>query len=66
MATTEGVDGGRASGARWAFGAAIALSAFLLFEIQPLIARYLLPWFGGSVEVWTTCLLFFQVTLLLG
>ena len=44
----------------------ILLSAFLLFQVQPLIARYILPWFGGSPTVWTTCLLFFQVVLLLG
>ena len=42
------------------------LSAFLLFLIQPLIAKQILPWFGGSAAVWTTCMLFFQVTLLLG
>ena len=44
----------------------ILLSAFLLFQVQPLIARYILPWFGGSPTVWTTCLLFFQMVLLLG
>ena len=48
------------------FAAVIFVSAFLLFLIQPLIAKYLLPWFGGSQAVWTTCLLFFQVFLLLG
>ena len=41
------------------------LSAFLLFLVQPLIGKYILPWFGGGPGVWTTCLLFFQ-TLLLG
>lgn len=44
----------------------IFLSAFLLFQVQPMIARVILPWFGGTASVWTTCLLFFQVTLLLG
>ena len=44
----------------------IFLSAFLLFQLQPLIAKIILPWFGGSAAVWTTCMLFFQVTLLLG
>jgi hypothetical protein len=43
----------------------IFCGAFLLFLVQPLIGRYILPWFGGSPGVWTTCLLFFQ-TLLLG
>ncbi|MCB1202988.1 MAG: fused MFS/spermidine synthase [Verrucomicrobiae bacterium] len=48
------------------FVAAIFLSAFLLFQVQPLIARYILPWYGGSPGVWTVCLLFFQVGLLGG
>lgn len=43
----------------------IFTGAFLLFLVQPLIGKYILPWFGGSPGVWTTCLLFFQ-TLLLG
>src|SRR4029453_1245988 len=41
-------------------------SAFLLFLVQPVIAKEILPWFGGSAAVWTTCLVFFQTTLLLG
>ena len=48
------------------YGATMFLSAFLLFLIQPLIGKYILPWFGGTPAVWTTCLLFFQVLLLLG
>jgi hypothetical protein len=48
------------------YSAAIFLSAFLLFLVQPLIGKYILPWFGGSPSVWTTCLLFFQVVLLGG
>jgi hypothetical protein len=44
----------------------IALSAFLLFLVQPIIARQILPWFGGSAAVWTTCMVFFQVALLAG
>ncbi len=43
----------------------IFLSAFLLFQVQPLIAKYILPWFGGGPSIWTTCMLFFQ-TLLVG
>lgn len=43
----------------------IFLGAFLLFLVQPLIGKYILPWFGGGPGVWTVCLLFFQ-TLLLG
>lgn len=48
------------------FLAAVFLSAFLLFQVQPVIARYILPWYGGSPGVWTTCLLFFQSGLLAG
>jgi hypothetical protein len=44
----------------------IFLSAFLLFQVQPLLGKFILPWFGGSPEVWTTCMLFFQVLLLAG
>src|SRR5258707_14919191 len=44
----------------------IFLSAFLLFEVQPVIAKMILPWFGGSSAVWSTCMLFFQIVLLLG
>ena len=47
------------------FALSIFTGAFLLFQVQPLIGKYILPWFGGSPGVWTTCLLFFQ-TLLLG
>ena len=44
----------------------IFLSAFLLFLVQPIIAKQILPWFGGSSGVWTTALVFFQSTLLAG
>jgi len=44
----------------------ISLSAFLLFEVQPVIAKMILPWFGGTSAVWTTCMLFFQAVLLGG
>jgi hypothetical protein len=46
--------------------ATIFLSSFLLFLVQPLIARLILPWFGGTAAVWTTCMLFFQMVLLAG
>ncbi len=46
--------------------AAIFLSAFLLFQVQPLAGKELLPWFGGSAAVWSACLLFFQAVLFLG
>ena len=48
------------------FALTIFTSAFLLFLVQPLIAKQILPWFGGSAAVWTTCLVFFQVALLAG
>ena len=54
------------SGALALCASTIFVSAFLLFLVQPLIARQILPWFGGSAAVWTLCLVFFQVVLLLG
>ncbi len=48
------------------FISTVFISAFLLFQVQPIIARYILPWYGGSPAVWTTCMLFFQVGLLAG
>src|SRR5918997_4281250 len=48
------------------FAVTIFTSAFLLFLVQPLIGKYILPWFGGSPAVWTACLLFFQTALLAG
>src|SRR4051812_1751176 len=54
--------------ARPALGFALTIftSAFLLFQIEPLVSKVILPWFGGSPAVWTTCLLFFQTLLFLG
>src|SRR5262245_51290997 len=49
-----------------AYALTIFLGAFLLFQVQPVIAKYILPWFGGGPGVWTTCMLFFQVVLLAG
>jgi len=48
------------------YAVTIFASAFLLFQIEPIIAKMVLPWFGGSAAVWTTCLLFFQSVLLAG
>ncbi len=48
------------------FALTVFVSAFLLFQIEPLISKFILPWFGGSPAVWTTCLLFFQVVLFCG
>jgi hypothetical protein len=48
------------------FALTIFTGAFLLFQVQPLLAKHILPWFGGAPSVWTTCMLFFQVVLLAG
>ncbi len=48
------------------FALTIFLGAFLLFQIEPIVAKAILPWFGGAPAVWTTCLLFFQTLLLAG
>ncbi len=54
------------AGERFLYASTICLSAFLLFAIQPVIAKVILPWFGGTGAVWTACMLFFQVALLAG
>lgn len=48
------------------FALPIVISAFLLFLVQPILAKQILPWFGGSASVWNTCLFFFQFMLLAG
>ena len=48
------------------YGGTIFLSSLLLFLIQPIMAKAILPWFGGSAGVWTSAMLFFQIVLLLG
>jgi len=48
------------------YAGTIFLSAFLLFLVQPVVAKQILPWFGGSAAVWTTCMVFFQSILLAG
>jgi hypothetical protein len=53
-------------GSRLAYAATVFLSAFLLFQIQPMVGKLLTPWFGGTPAVWTTCMLFFQSLLVLG
>src|SRR5271154_5647509 len=50
----------------WIFALTILLSAFLLFEVQPILSKFILPWFGGTPAVWTTCMVFFQTVLFLG
>ncbi|HJQ55724.1 MAG TPA: fused MFS/spermidine synthase [Vineibacter sp.] len=48
------------------YAGTIFLSSFLLFLVQPVIAKHILPWFGGAASVWIICLVFFQFALLLG
>lgn len=48
------------------FAGTILVSSFLLFLVQPLISKYILPWFGGGTAVWTTAMMFFQLVLLGG
>ena len=45
------------------YALAIFMGAFLLFQVQPIMGKYILPWFGGSPGVWTTCMLVFQLLL---
>lgn len=59
----------RNSSSPWSFlpfALTIFTSAFLLFQVQPLLSKQILPWFGGSPAVWTTAMLFFQTLLCLG
>ncbi len=48
------------------YGSTLFISSLLLFLVQPLLGKFILPWFGGTPAVWTTCMLFFQVMLLAG
>jgi hypothetical protein len=48
------------------YGITIFLSAFLLFQVQLILGKYFLPWFGGTPAMWTTCMFFFQTLLLAG
>src|SRR5262245_36964334 len=56
----------RSNALAWWSAATILVSAFLLFQVQPVISKKILPWFGGSPAVWSTCVLFFQLVLLGG
>lgn len=50
----------------WLSAATIFVSSFLVFQVEPLISKHILPWFGGSGSVWTTALFFFMVALAVG
>src|ERR1700726_4039444 len=56
----------RLSGLRFLFAGTIFLASFLLFLVEPIAAKQLLPVLGGSAAVWVTCLVFFQTALLVG
>jgi SAM-dependent methyltransferase len=48
------------------YGLTIFSSAFLVFQVQPILGKMIMPWFGGAAGVWIVCLMFFQTVLLLG
>ena len=58
--------GGRTLGSLALLGTTVFVSAFLLFQVQPIIGKFILPWFGSTPGVWATALLFFQLMLLGG
>lgn len=58
--------GERSSNFAWYAALTVLLGATLLFLVQPIISKMILPWYGGSPAVWTTCMLFFQGLLLAG
>jgi hypothetical protein len=60
------MDAGKGRGAGSVFALTTLLGAFLLFQVQPILAKRILPWFGGGPAVWTTCMVFFQSVLVLG
>ncbi|MBT4519358.1 MAG: fused MFS/spermidine synthase [Halieaceae bacterium] len=51
---------------KWVFATTVLISAFLLFLVQPMMAKTILPWFGGSPGVWTASMMFFQILLVVG
>lgn len=53
-------------GIGWLLAVTVFISAFLLFQVQPIISKAILPWFGGTPAVWTTAMFFFQILLLIG
>jgi len=56
----------RVTGTGWLLAVTVFISAFLLFQVQPIISKAILPWFGGTPAVWTTAMFFFQILLLVG
>ena len=66
MVQEHDANGGAARWLGWSFALTILVSAFLLFQVQPVISKSILPWFGGCPAVWTTAMLFFQSALFAG
>lgn len=66
QSAAEGPPGRAPAWLAWNLAGTTLLSAFLLFQVQPLICKVILPWFGGSPAVWSTCMLFFQALLFCG
>src|SRR5580693_10298305 len=64
--STNSTPGPHMPASRSLYGSTVFLGAFLLFLVEPMAAKQLLPTLGGSSAVWLTCLVFFQVALLLG
>jgi spermidine synthase len=60
------IDRKKAAWPIWIIACTILLSAFMLFQVQPLISKWILPWYGGAPGVWTSCMLFFQLLLFAG
>ena len=56
----------RPRGLNLLLAATTLLSAWLLFQVQPMVAKRILPWFGGGAAIWTTTMLFFQAALFVG
>jgi hypothetical protein len=56
----------RARGAAALYGVAVFVAAFLLFQVEPIMGRLILPWFGGSAAIWLVAVMFFQVVLVIG
>ena len=62
----KGLSAGASLWFGWVFALTTLTGAFLLFQVQPVICKFILPWFGGGPAVWTTCMLFFQTVLFAG
>ncbi len=66
MATPAALAGARSRVTGALYAGAVFMAAFLLFQVEPIMGRLILPWFGGSAAVWTVAVLFFQIVLVLG